>query len=329
MPSSIAALLIASVPLWVILLRAGTGDRVSLRGAASVLVGFAGVALLVRPGEQSGDATVLGLLAVVGAALMWASGSFASPRLSLPRDPLASVGWQMLLGGIAITVVGLALGEGGDVDVEAFSTRSLLALAYLIVFGSWVAYTAYAWLLQNAPISKVATYAYVNPVVAIFLGWLILDEVVTSTTIVGARSSSRRWRWSCAPSRRAAGNVPGVSLTAGSGPLGERPAGRFDLPDAGAGAVHRARVAADPRRRLGRDRRRQPAARCSCTRRAGCPSTTSPPGEVRTDLLAETGEREPSAPRRAGLALADDRRPRWCRARPGPTRRRRRTSSRA
>jgi len=185
-PSSIAALLIGSVPLWVILMRAGTGDRVSLRGAASVLVGFAGVALLVRPGEQSGDATVLGLLACVGAALMWASGSFASPRLSLPRDPLASVGWQMLLGGVVITAVALALGEGGDVDVGAFSARSLLALAYLVVFGSWVAYTAYAWLLQNAPISKVATYAYVNPVVAIFLGWIVLDEVVTSTTIVGA-----------------------------------------------------------------------------------------------------------------------------------------------
>ena len=185
-PSSIAALLIASVPLWVILMRAGTGDRVSLRGAASVLVGFAGVALLVRPGEQSGDATVLGLLACVGAALMWASGSFASPRLSLPRDPLTSVGWQMLLGGVAITLVALALGEAGDVDVEAFSTRSLLALAYLVVFGSWVAYTAYAWLLQNAPISKVSTYAYVNPVVAIFLGWLVLDEVVSGTTIVGA-----------------------------------------------------------------------------------------------------------------------------------------------
>ncbi len=185
-PSSIAALLIASVPLWVILLRAGSGDRVSARGAASVLVGFAGVALLVRPGDQSGDATMLGLLACVGAALMWASGSFASPKLSLPRDPLTSVGWQMLLGGLAITVVGLAVGEGAEVEVDAFSARSLLALAYLIVFGSWVAYTAYAWLLQNAPISKVSTYAYVNPVVAIALGWLILDEVVTATTLVGA-----------------------------------------------------------------------------------------------------------------------------------------------
>jgi drug/metabolite transporter (DMT)-like permease len=183
-PSNLAALLIGSVPLWVILLRAATGERVSGRSVAAVLVGFAGVALLVRPGEQSGDATVLGLLACVGAAVMWASGSFASPRLSLPRDPLVSVGWQMLLGGLVILLVGLGAGEAGD--VHSFSLRSVAALAYLVVFGSWVAYTAYAWLLQNAPISRVATYAYVNPVVAIVLGWLVLDELVTGTTIAGA-----------------------------------------------------------------------------------------------------------------------------------------------
>ena len=183
-PSNLAALLIGSVPLWVILLRAATGERVSARSAVAVLIGFAGVALLVRPGEQSGDATVAGLLACVGAAVMWASGSFASPRLTLPRDPLVSVGWQMLLGGLVILVVGLGAGEAGD--VHSFSLRSVAALAYLVVFGSWVAYTAYAWLLQNAPISRVATYAYVNPVVAIVLGWLVLDELVTGTTILGA-----------------------------------------------------------------------------------------------------------------------------------------------
>jgi drug/metabolite transporter (DMT)-like permease len=185
-PSSVAALLIASVPLWVILMRRGSGERVSRAGIGAVLVGFAGVALLVRPGEQSGDATVLGLAAVVFAAVMWASGSFASPRLKLPRDPLVSTGWQMLLGGLAIVAVGLALGEAPEVDPEAFSTRSVLALGYLIVFGSWVAFTAYAWLLQSAPISKVSTYAYVNPVVAIVLGFLILDEVVTPITVIGA-----------------------------------------------------------------------------------------------------------------------------------------------
>ena len=185
-PSGLAALLIASIPLWVILMRRAAHEPVSRAGIGAVLVGFAGVALLLRPGEQSGDATVLGLGACVVAAVMWASGSFASPRLRLPGDPLVSTAWQMLLGGLVILVAGLAAGEAPQVDPEAFSARSLAALAYLIVFGSWIAFTAYAWLLQNAPISKVSTYAYVNPVVAIVLGWLVLDEVVTGVTIVGA-----------------------------------------------------------------------------------------------------------------------------------------------
>ena len=185
-PSAMAALLIASVPLWVLLMRRAAGEPVSRAGIAAVLVGFAGVALLLKPGEQSGDATLLGLGAVVVAAVMWASGSFASPRIRLPGDPLVSTAWQMLLGGLVIVAVGLALGEAGEVDVDTFSARSLIALAYLIVFGSWLAYTAYAWLLQNAPISKVSTYAYVNPVVAIVLGYLILDEVITPITLVGA-----------------------------------------------------------------------------------------------------------------------------------------------
>lgn len=185
-PSGLAALLIGSVPLWVILLRRTSGESVPRASVGAVLVGFAGVALLLRPGEQSGEATVLGLAACVIAAVMWASGSFASPRLSLPRDGLVSTGWQMLLGGLVILVVGLAAGEASDVDVDAFSTRSVVALVYLIAIGSWVAFTAYAWLLQNASISRVATYAYVNPVVAILLGWLVLDEVITPITLVGA-----------------------------------------------------------------------------------------------------------------------------------------------
>jgi drug/metabolite transporter (DMT)-like permease len=185
-PSSMAALLIASVPLWVILLRRSVGESVPRASVGAVLVGFAGVALLLRPGEQSGDATVIGLAACVFAALMWASGSFASPRLQLPRDGLVSTAWQMLLGGLVITIVGLAFGEAGEVEPAAFSTRSIVALVYLIAVGSWFAFTAYSWLLQNAPISRVATYAYVNPVVAIVLGWLILDEVITPITLIGA-----------------------------------------------------------------------------------------------------------------------------------------------
>ncbi len=185
-PSALAALLIASVPLWVLLMRRATGEPVSRAGIAAVLVGFAGVALLLRPGEQSADASLLALGAVVFAAVMWASGSFASPRLRLPGDPLVSTGWQMLLGGLVIVAAGLAAGEAADVDPEAFSVRSVVALSYLIVFGSWLAFTAYAWLLQNAAISRVATYAYVNPVVAIVLGYLVLDEVITPLTLVGA-----------------------------------------------------------------------------------------------------------------------------------------------
>ena len=185
-PSNLAALLIASIPLWVIILRRLAREDVSRRSAAAVLVGFAGVALLLLPGEQSAGASLGSLLLLVGAAVMWASGSFATGRLALPSDPLVSVGWQMLLGGVVIVLVGLAAGELPDVSVEAFSARSLIALAYLIAIGSWVAYTAYSWLLQNAPLSKVSTYAYVNPVVAIVLGWLILDEVITGVTMVGA-----------------------------------------------------------------------------------------------------------------------------------------------
>jgi drug/metabolite transporter (DMT)-like permease len=185
-PSGLAALLIASVPLWVILLRRLWGDTVPRASAVAVLVGFTGVALLLRPGEQSGDATVLGLAAIVGAAAMWASGSFAARKVALPAHPLVSTGWQMLLGGVLCSVAGLAAGEAGGIHAAAFSARSLAALAYLIAIGSGVAYTAYAWLLQNAPLSKVATYAYVNPVVAIVLGWLVLGETVTPVVLAAA-----------------------------------------------------------------------------------------------------------------------------------------------
>jgi drug/metabolite transporter (DMT)-like permease len=182
-PSGLAALLVASIPLWVVLLRRGSGERISGRSLVAVLVGFGGVALLVHP---EGEATIIGLLACIFAAFMWAVGSFASPRISLPRDPLVSTAWQSLLGGAMIVVVGVIGGEAGDVHLGEFSGRSIFGLLYLITFGSLLAFTCYAWLLQNAPISKVSTYAYVNPVVAIALGWLILDEGISLTTIIGA-----------------------------------------------------------------------------------------------------------------------------------------------
>jgi drug/metabolite transporter (DMT)-like permease len=182
-PSGLAALLIASVPLFVILMRRATGERVSWQSLTATLVGFGGLVLLVHP---SGEATLVGLLACVGGAFMWALGSFASPRVSLPRDPIASTAWQSLLGGAAVFAAGLIGGEAGDVHFGEFSGRSIFGVIYLITFGSLLAFTAYAWLLQNAPISKVSTYAYVNPVVAIALGWLVLSEPITATTLIGA-----------------------------------------------------------------------------------------------------------------------------------------------
>jgi drug/metabolite transporter (DMT)-like permease len=185
-PTGLAALLIASVPLWVILLRLAWREAVPRTSLLAVVVGFAGVALLLQPGKASGGASLVWLVVCLGAALIWASGSFASRKVALPRDPLISTGWQMLVGGLACTLAGLIAGEAGEFDLGAFSARSVIALAYLIVIGSWVGYSAYAWLLQHAPLSKVATYAFVNPVVAIFLGWLVLGEHVTGITIAAA-----------------------------------------------------------------------------------------------------------------------------------------------
>jgi len=185
-PSALAALLVATVPLWVVLLRRGTGEAISRTTVVAVAAGFLGVAVLLRPGEQTDGASVLALGIILFAALMWAVGSVASPRLPLPGNLFASTGWQMLLGGGMWLLAGLATGEGADVDPATWSVGSVAAFGYLLGFGSLLAFTAYVWLLQHAPVSKVSTYAYVNPVVAIVLGVWVLDETITPGTLVGA-----------------------------------------------------------------------------------------------------------------------------------------------
>ena len=137
-------------------------------------------------------------------------GSFLSPRLSMPSDPLVSTGWQMVVGGGALLAGALATGEANDLHLADASAKSLLAFAYLVVAGSLVAFTAYAWLLQNVPISKVATYAYVNPLVAVLLGWALLSEQLTSARWPAPRSSSPRWRRSsgASPPRRGRSRSP-------------------------------------------------------------------------------------------------------------------------
>jgi drug/metabolite transporter (DMT)-like permease len=186
-PSGLAALLVASVPLWVVVLRFTVArERVRTGTLVGVGVGFVGLALLLLPGSRPADATTLGVVLVLIAAGSWATGSFLSPRLHMPADPLVSTAWQMVAGGAALLVGGVVAGEPLDLGFPHASADSLLAFAYLITAGSWVAYTAYAWLLQNAPISQVATYAYVNPLVAVVLGWAILDEQLVVGMLAGA-----------------------------------------------------------------------------------------------------------------------------------------------
>ena len=185
-PSGLAALVIATIPLWVILFRRVAGERLGRATPLWVALGFAGVALLLVPGDRPDDAPIGGMLILVAAAFCWASGSFASSRLTIPDDPIRATALQMLLGGGAMALVGLLAGEGGQVDFAAFSWESTVAFAYLVLIGSLCAFTAYAWLLKNAPISQVATYAYVNPVVAIALGALFVSEEVTPMMVIAA-----------------------------------------------------------------------------------------------------------------------------------------------
>jgi drug/metabolite transporter (DMT)-like permease len=183
-PIGLTSLIIASVPLWVLLFRLAAGERPDRIASLGLLVGFAGIALLVRPGGGSGPLGYL-LLTVV-AAISWALGSFLSPRIPVPRDAFVATGYETLIGGLLLTVIGLATTSPSDLDPSGWSSRSIFGLVYLILVGSVVGYTAYAWLLANAPIAQVSTYAYVNPVIAIALGVIVLDEAVTARIVAGA-----------------------------------------------------------------------------------------------------------------------------------------------
>ena len=183
--SSTAAMIAGSVPLQVIVLRTLARERVALATRLSVLVGLAGLALIVLPGGE-GSSSAVGLALALGATVSWSLGSFFGRRLPLPRDGFVATTWEMLSAGAALVVLGVVAGELGSMDAAAFSVESIAAWLYLAVFGSLVGFTAYAWLLRNAPISKVVTHQYVNPLVAIILGAALLDEQLTVTTGLGA-----------------------------------------------------------------------------------------------------------------------------------------------
>ncbi|MER6361002.1 EamA family transporter [Kitasatospora sp. NPDC001527] len=183
-PSGLAALLVAAVPLWMVLLTAAGGDRPRPAELAGVLLGLVGLGVLSAP-AIGGDIAPVGVIAVLVATVSWAFGSYASKRIRMPGNVFASSAYQMLAGGLGNLLIGLARGEQHGLRPGDISVRSWLALGGLVVFGSVIAFTAYAWLLRSAPLTLVATYAYVNPVVAVLLGWVVLAEPLTGPTLLG------------------------------------------------------------------------------------------------------------------------------------------------
>jgi drug/metabolite transporter (DMT)-like permease len=183
LPSGLTALLIAAVPLWVVLMRMLDRDRPSGRTLLGVVIGLVGLAVLLRPDARPQDVSVAAAAMVLGSSVLWATGSYLATRLDLPANPLVASVAQMTVGAAGLAVVGLLRHE--TLDVAEVRLSSLLALGYLVVFGSLVAFTAYSWLLGVAPVSQVSTYAYVNPVVAVGLGALFVGEEITTTAVFG------------------------------------------------------------------------------------------------------------------------------------------------
>jgi drug/metabolite transporter (DMT)-like permease len=182
-PSGITALLVAAVPLWVICYRVLSGERPAGRTVAGAVVGFGGMVVLITANGLGGAFPVWTMAVILVAGLSWAFGSWYQPRIQLPRDPFVVAVYEMLVGGAVLTIVGVVRGE--HFDPVAYSARTWAAWGYLVLFGSVVAFSAYIWLLQSTATSLAATYAYVNPLVAVCLGWLILAEPVTVPILVG------------------------------------------------------------------------------------------------------------------------------------------------
>ena len=187
-PSGKAALIIATTPLWMVLLEwlLYRGERPSVRVWVGLAAGFVGAALLVHPSGDASGGTVAGFVALFAAPVCWSAGSLESRRLRPSEDPILTSAMQMLAGGALMLVVGSLLGEWPVLMERTISTQSLLALAYLTVFGGIIAFTTYAWLLRVASPTAVSTYAYVNPLVAVLLGWLVVEEEVDARVGVAA-----------------------------------------------------------------------------------------------------------------------------------------------
>ncbi|MBI1377985.1 MAG: EamA family transporter [Frankiales bacterium] len=190
-PTGIAALIVAVVPLYIALLRALTGDRPPWITWVGIAIGLVGIGLLVLPGNHADGGSDLAAqrtlwsLLMLGGTFAWALGTFLQPRIRVPRDPLVLSTYEMLTGAVVLTGLGLLRGERVS-DMAHASAASWWGWIYLVTIGSLVAFTAYVWVAGHAPVSLVATYAYVNPVVAVLLGWWLRGESLSLGLLVGA-----------------------------------------------------------------------------------------------------------------------------------------------
>ena len=179
--SGLAALIVAIIPLWFAVMdRVFFGRRLSAPAIVGLFVGFGGVALLVHPG---GGSSVLPMLALVVTTAAWAGGSLYARGAALPASPLLSASMQMLAASAFLAVAGLAKGEARVIHTDTFSTKPVIAFVYLVLVGSLIAFSAYAWLLKNVRVSVVSTYAFVNPVIAVALGTVFLNEKIGWSTL--------------------------------------------------------------------------------------------------------------------------------------------------
>ena len=191
-PSGIAALLVSTIPLWLVIFEAMRpgGIKPTWRAIVGLLIGFGGVFLLIGPAEFSGKATTqfdtLGTIVLLFAAFIWAFGSIYTKHADMPKSSLMGTGAEMLTGAVALFIVSAGSGEFNGFHFADVSMRSWLGLAFLIFIGSLVGFVSYGWLLQNAPISLVSTYPYVNPVVAVLLGSWFASESLTPRILLAA-----------------------------------------------------------------------------------------------------------------------------------------------
>jgi drug/metabolite transporter (DMT)-like permease len=182
--SGMAAMIVGTAPMWITLLQwlAYKGKRPTAQVVVGLVIGFVGIALLVDPTQNAGS-DWLGIGIVLVATLFWAIGGLYSRRAVVPEDTLMGTAAEMLTGGLTLLVLSAVTGEGARLDLQAVSLPSVLATLYLSIFGSIVAYSAFIWLMKTVDPAKVATNAYVNPVIAVFLGWLVMGEAVTAQMV--------------------------------------------------------------------------------------------------------------------------------------------------